>query len=252
MTRNTRVIAPCRGRGVRRTVAHTDTTETLSDASDGTPLLTPSTETTFSFGNGDVESSRASIPRTLAGHLPMGTADSNMTHDVRGSVGLDLAAGLDRVHISSAGDSLGMSELESAIDGISDISTRIASRSGSSRLATPSSSADRLSTPPPQISGERRRSNQRSRQPPHVVSDEESPKDRFHDPVFQQAFTDTKDHVAKLEDVLGSGSLHLAPDSTIHRIYQNAGSLAEFECPTKRVVGFVGDSGVGKTFPCPA
>lgn len=250
MTRNTRVIALCRGRGVRRTVAHTDTTETLSDASDDAPLLTPSTETTFSFVNGDAESSRASTPRTLADHLPIGAAGSNMTHDIRGSVGLDLATGLDRVHISSAGDSLGMSELESAINGISDISTRIASRSGSSRLATPSSSADRLS--PPQISGERRRSNPRLRQPPHVVSDEESPRDRFHDPVFQQAFTDTKDHVAKLEDVLGSGSLHLEPDSTIYRIYQNAGSLAEFECPTKRVVGFVGDSGVGKTFPCPA
>lgn len=242
MTRNTRVIAPCRGRGVRRTV---DTTATLSNASDGTPLLTPSTETTFSFENGDLERSRASTPRTLAGH-PIGAANSNMTHDVRGSVGLELAADLDRVHISSAGDSLDMSELESAINGIS---TRTTSRSGSSRLTTPPST-DRLS--PPQISGERRRSNQRVRLPPHVVSDEDSPRDRFHDPVFQQAFTDTKDHVAKLEDVLGSGSLHLEPESTIHRIYQNAGSLAEFECPTKRVVGFVGDSGVGKNTPCPA
>lgn len=80
----------------------------------------------------------------------------------------------------------------------------------------------------------------------HEVKDEEPPADRFHEAAFQKAFGDAKALMAGLAGVLGSGALHLEPDSVIKGLRERAGRLARFECPADRVVGLVGDSGVGK------
>ncbi|ETS82271.1 hypothetical protein PFICI_07273 [Pestalotiopsis fici W106-1] len=223
-----------------RTGARTSTSETSSS----TPLLTPCTGMGFNFWQGGLGNSAASTPRILVDDLPGAATVSAGRHEVRESVELGLVDGLNHVHIFSAGDGLSLSELESAINGIS---TPDASRSRSTSQPTTPGTSEHLSPPLLPASAGRRRSTPRVRQPPHRVSDEEPPRDRFHDADFQQAVSDTKDIVAKLQDVLGSGSLHLEPDSTVQRIYRNAASLAEYESPTKRVVGFVGDSGVGKS-----
>lgn len=80
---------------------------------------------------------------------------------------------------------------------------------------------------------------------PHNIREEESPQDRFHDPVFQQAFGNAKRLMSDLADVLGSSSLDTDPDSTMQRLHREARDLAQFQCPSSRIVGFVGDSGVG-------
>lgn len=49
----------------------------------------------------------------------------------------------------------------------------------------------------------------------------------------------------ELEIVLRSSTLHLQDGSAVERLYRNARSMANFTCPNKRVIGFVGDSGVG-------
>ncbi|KAM7213793.1 nuclear GTPase SLIP-GC 3, partial [Rhypophila decipiens] len=93
----------------------------------------------------------------------------------------------------------------------------------------------------------RRRSSSQLNQPPHNVGDEEPPEDDFNSPAFQRSFMNTRDLMAKLETTLGSGNLHLESDSTIRRLREKAGELARFHCPPTRTVGFVGDSGVGKS-----
>jgi hypothetical protein len=93
--------------------------------------------------------------------------------------------------------------------------------------------------------GRRRRSSSRVNMEIHKVSDEEPPNDRFHDPAFQQAFSDAKGLMQELADTLESSALHIDPDSTMQRLHQQAKDLARFQCPSTRTVGFVGDSGVG-------
>lgn len=50
-----------------------------------------------------------------------------------------------------------------------------------------------------------------------------------------------------LSNVLATNQLHNEPDSTMKRLYQEAQQLSTFTCPETRTVGFVGDSGVGKS-----
>lgn len=96
--------------------------------------------------------------------------------------------------------------------------------------------------------GQRRRSSSVNARP-YDVADEEPPQDRFHDPAFQQAFADARSLMAQLADVLGSGTLHLEPDSVMRGLREKAGGLARFQCPPTRTVGLVGDSGVGMGSP---
>ncbi len=49
-----------------------------------------------------------------------------------------------------------------------------------------------------------------------------------------------------LAAALGSGSQQFEHDSTIKRLHKNAHDLAHFQCLSSWIVGFVGDSGVGK------
>ncbi|KAK2760545.1 hypothetical protein CKAH01_05231, partial [Colletotrichum kahawae] len=82
---------------------------------------------------------------------------------------------------------------------------------------------------------------------PHDVKDEDLPDDRFHHPDVQNAFVEAKALMSRLARVLGSSPLHIDPDSAIKRLHKRAEDLSRFQCPSTRTVGFVGDSGVGKT-----
>ena len=93
--------------------------------------------------------------------------------------------------------------------------------------------------------GRKRRSSSRVNLLPHNVRDEEPPQDRFHEPTFQQAFCNAKALMGSLVEALGSSTLHFEPDSTIRNLRQTAQDLATIQCSPTRVVGLVGDSGVG-------
>ncbi|RYC53741.1 hypothetical protein CHU98_g12467 [Xylaria longipes] len=103
-------------------------------------------------------------------------------------------------------------------------------------------------TPPPgRLSARRRRSSSRINLEKHDVGDEAPPNDRFNLPAVQNALRATKDLMSELVDVLGSSAVHNEPDSVMKRLHRQAEDLTEFKCPSTRVVGFVGDSGVGKS-----
>lgn len=51
----------------------------------------------------------------------------------------------------------------------------------------------------------------------------------------------------RLTSALGSSSIHVEPDSTMKSLHRRAEELANFYPPSTRTVGFVGDSGVGKS-----
>ncbi|KAF5644498.1 hypothetical protein F52700_2498 [Fusarium sp. NRRL 52700] len=81
----------------------------------------------------------------------------------------------------------------------------------------------------------------------HDVADEELPDDAFHSPEFQAAFRNAKQLMSSIQSVLGSSNVHEASESTMRKLHEEAGKLAAFEYPATRTVGFVGDSGVGKS-----
>jgi ATPase subunit of ABC transporter with duplicated ATPase domains len=99
----------------------------------------------------------------------------------------------------------------------------------------------------PLSASRRRRSSSRIACIPHDVSTEQPPEDLFNQPHFQRGFAQAKQAVGKLAEVLGSGSLHNEPDSTMRRLRDKALELSTFQCPSTRTIGFVGDSGVGKS-----
>ncbi|KAI7770499.1 hypothetical protein LZL87_002870 [Fusarium oxysporum] len=81
----------------------------------------------------------------------------------------------------------------------------------------------------------------------HDVADEELPDDAFHSPEFQGAFRDAKQLMSNIQSVLGSSIVHEGSGSTMRKLHEEAVNLAAFEYPATRTVGFVGDSGVGKS-----
>lgn len=53
--------------------------------------------------------------------------------------------------------------------------------------------------------------------------------------------------MSNIQSVLGSSNVHEGSESTMRKLHEEAGKLAAFEYPATRTVGFVGDSGVGKS-----
>ncbi|KAI1815628.1 hypothetical protein GGS20DRAFT_322793 [Poronia punctata] len=92
-----------------------------------------------------------------------------------------------------------------------------------------------------------RRSSSRVSLAPHDVTDETPPNDRFDQPALQKALRDTENLMSDLAVVLRSGSIQYEPDSVMKRLSKRADELVKFQCPPTRIVGFVGDSGAGKS-----
>lgn len=133
---------------------------------------------------------------------------------------------------------LGMSEVAAALEGV------VRGSDNQDVLLLPERPAASSTSSSRRASG--RRSSLRTDMTTHDVANEELPNDSFHEPVFQQAFTDARRFMSRLTEVLASNSLHNEPDSTMSRLHKKAVKLAGFQCPSTRTVGFVGDSGVGK------
>ncbi|KAI1339281.1 hypothetical protein F5Y15DRAFT_423997 [Xylariaceae sp. FL0016] len=169
------------------------------------------------------------------------------------SVSPPLAAAIDDLgSINAQVDNMRLART-TPIRGLSDIADAIqviarGEDSRGSSLLTPTSPSPDVDSPSPRRPRRTpRRSSPRVRAEPHSVEDERPPNDRFNDPTFQRTFVDAKQLMANLGRTLGSSAIHEEPDSTMQRLYRQAGQLGCFQCPSSRVVGLLGDSGVGKS-----
>ncbi|KAK8096503.1 hypothetical protein PG999_012447 [Apiospora kogelbergensis] len=136
---------------------------------------------------------------------------------------------------------MGMSELAKALNSLSSEANR-----QTPRLLTPQDQRSTDGTPLPR-SARRRRSSSKVHAEVYNARDEKAPNDRFNEPNFQSAFRDARKLMSELQNTLASSSLHTDPDSTMKGLHLEAEKLSNFHCPPSRTVGFVGDSGVGKS-----
>lgn len=99
-----------------------------------------------------------------------------------------------------------------------------------------------MSSPSP---SRRRRSGSAIIREIHRVEDEEPPEaDKLE---VQKAFATALSCISNTASVLSSSNLHLEPDSTTHKLYHEALTLAKFQLPSSRIVGLIGDSAAGKS-----
>ncbi|TID05081.1 Nuclear GTPase SLIP-GC [Colletotrichum higginsianum] len=164
---------------------------------------------------------------------PNGTASPRSPDETE-----SVAGRLGNMNLTPRQPSLAMSDVGAAIadvaNGLDEQTPRPAASSPDFGRPSPSPSP----SPHPRL---------KAKKLPHNVKDEKPPSNRFHDPTVQQAFGEAKTLMSSLANALGSSSLHVNPDSTIQRLHRQAQDLSRFQCPSTRTVGFVGDSGVGKS-----
>jgi len=92
----------------------------------------------------------------------------------------------------------------------------------------------------------RRRSGSAITREPYQVENEEPPRALFHMPQVQAALANARTLTSRMVNVLRSSTLHGESESEIRRLYQQA-TILNVELPPTRIVGLVGDSGVGKS-----
>jgi hypothetical protein len=134
-----------------------------------------------------------------------------------------------------------MSEVANAIDGCTP------ENSPPRSLLSPDAPNGHASPSPSRRSPLRHRSSSRVAEGPHDINDEEPPNDRFHQRDFQVSFASAKALMQDLGQTLGSSGLSNEQDSMMKKLHERSRALARYECPQTRTVGFVGDSGVGKS-----
>ncbi|KAF2026367.1 hypothetical protein EK21DRAFT_115930 [Setomelanomma holmii] len=123
---------------------------------------------------------------------------------------------------------------------------------GSAALRMEDHRADSLSTaglresssPSP---SRRRRSGSGIRRERHQVEAEDPPEAFAHMAEVQEALADARTLTRRIATVLSSSSLHHENGSSIQNLHQQATRLENFQLPSSRIVGLVGDSGVGKS-----
>lgn len=93
----------------------------------------------------------------------------------------------------------------------------------------------------------RRRSSSTVNQAPHRVEDEEPPESIFYEQRVQGALSNARRITGRVAQVLSGSNMHQEQGSSVQTIYQQAAKLSTFEPSSCRIVGLVGDSGVGKS-----
>ncbi|KAK1566032.1 uncharacterized protein LY79DRAFT_529529, partial [Colletotrichum navitas] len=163
-----------------------------------------------------------------------------------GGEAASIAARLNGLDLGASPSRLGMSDVRDAIADIADgLGVRTPSRrQRQTTTVSPDAGGSLLGLRLP--TDRRSRAGSRASLILHDVRDEEPPPNHFHNPAVQGAFGDAKALSARLAGVLEGSPLHASADSTIKRLHRRARELANFQCPSTRTVGFVGDSGVGK------
>ena len=93
----------------------------------------------------------------------------------------------------------------------------------------------------------RRRSGSGINRDTHQIESEDPPEALFYMPEIQEALTNARTLTSRMVNVLSSSNLHQENGSSIQSLYQQATRLNGFQPPSTRIVGLVGDSGVGKS-----
>lgn len=93
----------------------------------------------------------------------------------------------------------------------------------------------------------RRRSGSGINRESHQIENEDPPQALFHMPEVQEALANAKSLASRMVNVLSSSNLHRENGSSIQSLHQQATRLNGFQLPSSRIVGLVGDSGVGKS-----
>ncbi|KAL5001750.1 hypothetical protein BDV10DRAFT_182315 [Aspergillus recurvatus] len=79
------------------------------------------------------------------------------------------------------------------------------------------------------------------------VREEELPRAPIYDIRLQNALRNMRGHIADLAELMGARELAQDSESDIHDLYEQLMRASRFAYPTSRTVGFIGDSGVGKS-----
>lgn len=110
--------------------------------------------------------------------------------------------------------------------------------------ATPGTAESASYTP---SSSRRRRSGSGARSILHRVEDEDAPEALSRERKVQEALNNARRVTAQLAMALSRSVSHHEQGSTIQNLHQQAINLSELPMPSSRIVGLVGDSGVGKS-----
>jgi ABC-type glutathione transport system ATPase component len=81
----------------------------------------------------------------------------------------------------------------------------------------------------------------------HQVENESPPETVPNLPEVKHALASARILISRVSAVLGSSSLHQEEGSSIQNLYVQALRLSDFQLPLSRIVGLIGDSGVGKS-----
>jgi hypothetical protein len=79
------------------------------------------------------------------------------------------------------------------------------------------------------------------------VEDEEPPPSYLHSQIVQQSLVEARAVVSRMAEALASSTLPQDESSNIRKFRKQALELGEFQPPSSRTVGLVGDAGVGKS-----
>lgn len=93
----------------------------------------------------------------------------------------------------------------------------------------------------------RRRSGSGINKDIHKIENEDPPEASFYMPEVQGALANARALTSTMADVLSSSTLHREMGSSIASLYEQAQKLNNFQLPSSRIVGLVGDSGAGKS-----
>jgi hypothetical protein len=115
---------------------------------------------------------------------------------------------------------------------------------GTPSPAAPSTAQSANRSPSP---SRRRRSGSGAGPIIHQIEDEDPPQALARERAAQEGLTNARRITARLAGALSSSALHHERESNIHRLHQEAINLSEFQVPSSRTVGLVGDSGAGKS-----
>jgi ABC-type glutathione transport system ATPase component len=81
----------------------------------------------------------------------------------------------------------------------------------------------------------------------HQVESEDPPENFAHMTEVQDALDNARTLSRTMASVLSSSNLHHENGSSIQKLHQQATRLIDYQLPSSRIVGLVGDSGVGKS-----
>jgi len=99
----------------------------------------------------------------------------------------------------------------------------------------------------PSPSHSRRRSSSVGPRLPHAVESEQPPETQFFERRTQEALVGARSLTSQLVASLRSSILHQERGSRINELYRQAIELHSFEVHSTRIIGLVGESGVGKS-----